>query len=200
MKLLLIIFGVGVTLGAYMLSRVVAKRHPSPFTTPVFFSTPLVILALLATGHPPGRLQAGQGRDGVSSRPSGRGAGPPAPQKLAHVGRKRAPSAFGLRWPGAWPWERFRTGRERHGPFMKESCKGRRRGRDGPGGRAHLARGPFCTFARLVKRSPVVSLQGPRRLKGLKSACPADSGCSRPCVEAFKADIGASGKDGKGEA
>src|SRR5215831_5913231 len=50
MKLPLIIFGVAVTLGAYVLSRVVAKRHPSPFTTPVFFSTPLVILTLLATG------------------------------------------------------------------------------------------------------------------------------------------------------
>jgi len=49
MKLLLIIFGVGVTLGAYALSRMVAKRHPFPFTTPVFFSTPLVILTLLAT-------------------------------------------------------------------------------------------------------------------------------------------------------
>ena len=45
-----LIFGVGVTLGAYLLSRLVAKRLPSPFTTPVFFSTPLVILALLATG------------------------------------------------------------------------------------------------------------------------------------------------------
>ena len=50
MKLLLIIFGVGVTLGAYVLSRLVAKSHPSLFTTPVFFSTPLVILTLLATG------------------------------------------------------------------------------------------------------------------------------------------------------
>jgi putative effector of murein hydrolase len=50
MKLPLIVFGVGVTLGAYALSRLVAKRHPSPFTTPVFFSTPLVILTLLATG------------------------------------------------------------------------------------------------------------------------------------------------------
>jgi putative effector of murein hydrolase len=50
MKLRLIVFGVGVTLGAYVLSRLVAKKHPSPFTTPVVFSTPLVILALLATG------------------------------------------------------------------------------------------------------------------------------------------------------
>src|SRR5215472_18412057 len=50
MKLLLIIFGVGVTLGAYLLSRLVAKRHPSPFTTPVFFSTALVIMTLLASG------------------------------------------------------------------------------------------------------------------------------------------------------
>jgi len=50
MKLLLITFDVGVTLGAYVLSRLVAKSHPSLFTTPVFFSTPLVILTLLATG------------------------------------------------------------------------------------------------------------------------------------------------------
>ena len=50
MKLTLIIFGVGVTLGAYLLSRLVARRHPSPFTTPVFFSTALVILALIASG------------------------------------------------------------------------------------------------------------------------------------------------------
>jgi putative effector of murein hydrolase len=50
MKLPLIIFGVGVTLGAYLLSRLVAKRYPSPFTTPVFFSTPIVILTLLVTG------------------------------------------------------------------------------------------------------------------------------------------------------
>jgi putative effector of murein hydrolase len=50
MKLPLIIFGVGVTLGAYVLSRLVAKRYPSPFTTPVFFSTPIVILTLLVTG------------------------------------------------------------------------------------------------------------------------------------------------------
>ncbi len=50
MKLPLIIFGVGVTLGAYLLSRLVAKRHPSPFTTPVFFSTPIVIVTLLVTG------------------------------------------------------------------------------------------------------------------------------------------------------
>jgi putative effector of murein hydrolase len=50
MKLPFIIFGVGVTLGAYLLSRLVAKRYPSPFTTPVFFSTPIVIVMLLVTG------------------------------------------------------------------------------------------------------------------------------------------------------
>lgn len=40
------------TAGAYFLSRVVAKRFPSPFTTPVFFSTALVIGLLVATGTP----------------------------------------------------------------------------------------------------------------------------------------------------
>ncbi len=40
------------TLGAYALSRVVGKRYPSPFTTPVFFSTSLIVLVLLAGGIP----------------------------------------------------------------------------------------------------------------------------------------------------
>lgn len=40
------------TLGAYALSRVVAKRYPSPFTTPVFFSTTLIVLVLVAGGIP----------------------------------------------------------------------------------------------------------------------------------------------------
>jgi len=60
MRLPLIIFGVAVTLAAYVLSRVVAKRHPSPFTTPVFFSTPLVILALLATAIRLESIHAGE--------------------------------------------------------------------------------------------------------------------------------------------
>ena len=48
MKLPLILIGVGVTVGAYLLSRLAAKRYPSPFTTPVFFSTPIIIVTLLA--------------------------------------------------------------------------------------------------------------------------------------------------------
>jgi putative effector of murein hydrolase len=50
MRLPLVVFGVVVTLGAYVLSRMIGKRYPSPFTTPVFFSTPIVIATLLATG------------------------------------------------------------------------------------------------------------------------------------------------------
>jgi putative effector of murein hydrolase len=37
---------IAVTLGAYVLSRVVARRYPSPLTTPVFFSTVLIVLVL----------------------------------------------------------------------------------------------------------------------------------------------------------
>jgi putative effector of murein hydrolase len=40
------------TIGAYALSRAVAKRYPSPFTTPVFFSTTLIVLVLVAGGIP----------------------------------------------------------------------------------------------------------------------------------------------------
>ena len=43
-------FSIGITIGAYLLSRVVAKRFPSPLTTPVFFSTPLIMLALTMSG------------------------------------------------------------------------------------------------------------------------------------------------------
>jgi putative effector of murein hydrolase len=43
-------FSIAVTLGAYALSRVVARRYPSPFTTPVFFSTALIIAVLLSAG------------------------------------------------------------------------------------------------------------------------------------------------------
>lgn len=39
-----------ITIAAYMLSRVVAKKYPSPFTTPVFFSTTLIIIFLLVFG------------------------------------------------------------------------------------------------------------------------------------------------------
>jgi len=43
-------FCISVTAGAYALSIVVRKRHSSPFTTPVLFSTVIVIAVLLATG------------------------------------------------------------------------------------------------------------------------------------------------------
>lgn len=43
-------FGIGVTVAAYAVSRVVARRFPSPLTTPVFFSTALVLLSLGVTG------------------------------------------------------------------------------------------------------------------------------------------------------
>ena len=39
-----------VTLAAYVLSRIVARRYPSPLTTPVFFGTILTILVLAPTG------------------------------------------------------------------------------------------------------------------------------------------------------
>lgn len=39
-----------ITVGAYLLSKVVGKRYPSPFTTPVFFSTTVIILVLLSFG------------------------------------------------------------------------------------------------------------------------------------------------------
>ena len=44
------IFSIVVTVSAYALSRAVAHRYPSPLTTPVFFSTVVTIIVLLATG------------------------------------------------------------------------------------------------------------------------------------------------------
>lgn len=41
-----------ITIGVYALSRVAGGKYPSPFTTPVFFSTTIIILLLLATGTP----------------------------------------------------------------------------------------------------------------------------------------------------
>ena len=43
-------FCIAVTLGAYLLSRLVARRYPSPLTTPVFFSATLIILVLAQSG------------------------------------------------------------------------------------------------------------------------------------------------------
>ena len=42
--------GIALTVGAYALSLSARKRYPSPLTTPVVFSTPIVIAVLLATG------------------------------------------------------------------------------------------------------------------------------------------------------
>jgi predicted murein hydrolase (TIGR00659 family) len=50
MQWLLILFGIGLTVTTYILSRALAKRYASPFTTPVFFSTTLVMLMLWVLG------------------------------------------------------------------------------------------------------------------------------------------------------
>ena len=41
-------FAIVVTVGAYSLSLVARKRYPSPLTTPVLFSTVIIIAILLA--------------------------------------------------------------------------------------------------------------------------------------------------------
>ena len=51
MRLLLALSGIGVTALAYALSRIVGKRYRSPLTSPVFFSTPLVIAVVLLSGR-----------------------------------------------------------------------------------------------------------------------------------------------------
>ena len=43
---------IAATAGAYVLARLAAKRFPSPFTTPVFFSTALVVALLAGAGIP----------------------------------------------------------------------------------------------------------------------------------------------------
>ena len=50
MRLLLALSGIGVTALVYALSRIVGKRYPSPLTSPVFLSTPLVIAVVLLSG------------------------------------------------------------------------------------------------------------------------------------------------------
>ena len=47
---LVTVFGLAVTVGSYALSRAVARRYPSPLTTPVFFSTALILLVLVPSG------------------------------------------------------------------------------------------------------------------------------------------------------
>ncbi|WP_147535201.1 LrgB family protein [Bacillus marasmi] len=41
------LLSIAITVGAYLLSKVAGKRYPSPLTTPVFFSTTLIIILLL---------------------------------------------------------------------------------------------------------------------------------------------------------
>jgi predicted murein hydrolase (TIGR00659 family) len=43
-------FGIALTAGAYSLSLFARKHHPSPLTTPVLFSTAIIIAVFLATG------------------------------------------------------------------------------------------------------------------------------------------------------
>jgi len=43
-------FCVAVTVGVYLLSRLLARRYPSPLTTPVFFATALIIAVLTSSG------------------------------------------------------------------------------------------------------------------------------------------------------
>ena len=43
-------FGIAVTIGAYSLSLLARRRYPSPLTTPVLFSTVIIISVLLVTG------------------------------------------------------------------------------------------------------------------------------------------------------
>ncbi|OIJ14138.1 hypothetical protein BKP35_08040 [Anaerobacillus arseniciselenatis] len=50
MIVLVTLLSIAMTIGAYMLSKVVGKRYPSPFTTPVFFSTALIIILLMSFG------------------------------------------------------------------------------------------------------------------------------------------------------
>jgi putative effector of murein hydrolase len=49
-RIAVVVFGVALTVGAYSLSILARKRHPSPLTTPVLFSTAIVIAVLLGNG------------------------------------------------------------------------------------------------------------------------------------------------------
>ncbi|MCT8136804.1 LrgB family protein [Anaerobacillus sp. CMMVII] len=51
MVILVTLLSIAITVGAYLLSKVVGKRYPSPFTTPVFFSTAIIIVFLLTFGY-----------------------------------------------------------------------------------------------------------------------------------------------------
>jgi predicted murein hydrolase (TIGR00659 family) len=47
MKLAILLFCILITVSAYLTSGIVGKKYPSPFTTPVFFSTTVIITILL---------------------------------------------------------------------------------------------------------------------------------------------------------
>lgn len=49
MKIALTLYGIAVTAGAYVLSRKLSRKWPSPFTSPVFFTTLATVLVLLAS-------------------------------------------------------------------------------------------------------------------------------------------------------
>ncbi|WP_374721004.1 LrgB family protein [Peribacillus tepidiphilus] len=49
MSIFVTIYSVFITLSVYLISRVVGRKYPSPFTTPVFFSTTIIILILLVS-------------------------------------------------------------------------------------------------------------------------------------------------------
>lgn len=49
MKLALTLYGIAVTAAAYALSRRLSRRWPSPFTSPVFFTTLATVLVLVAS-------------------------------------------------------------------------------------------------------------------------------------------------------
>lgn len=44
------LLSIAVTISVYLLSRAVGRKYPSPFTTPVFFSTTVIIIFLLTFG------------------------------------------------------------------------------------------------------------------------------------------------------
>jgi putative effector of murein hydrolase len=50
MSAALTLYGIFLTFAAHALSRLLGKRFPSPFTTPVCFSTTLIVLVLFASG------------------------------------------------------------------------------------------------------------------------------------------------------
>lgn len=50
MIVLVTLLSIIITVGAYLLSKVVGKQYRSPFTTPVFFSTAIIIIILLSFG------------------------------------------------------------------------------------------------------------------------------------------------------